>query len=389
MDLSFVRIAVIFLMVFTTQQLHAQVVTFADSFKDNSRNWPFVGDAGQYSISISDGHLLINATNTAIHTFLNIGTTEETDFALHTRMMFLEGDQTGWMGMRFAMNTEVSKYCVFTYNNDKRFMIAISNGKKYDILREFVSQVVKPYDYNTLTVVKKGSLYKFLINDKQVFESKIKVFYGPMISLITNSNMKIKIDEFQVYDPAKGRQTLTDDNSLKMMQSVTDHVSIENLISSSADLPPDFNEFLLKFNDVAFPYYFKPETAQGADVTDLSFTQKTFYQHVASSVSNKTMWALGKLSECGDGYALLMMNRYFINRQDVSRFIVVAFDKKGNIISEKEVGAMVKESGSFFKVVDFKSYRDGNVINVEATETFHNGRRESRSVRFNTALCNF
>jgi hypothetical protein len=100
------------------------------------------------------------------------------------------------------------------------------------------------------------------------------------------------------------------------------------------------------------------------------------------------MYAMGKLGECGEGYSLLMMNRYFINRQDVSRFFVVAFNKNGEQTGEKEIGSMTKENGEFFNVIEFKTYRDGNVINAEATETYNNGHREKKNTRFNATLCN-
>jgi hypothetical protein len=361
-----------------------------ETFDNNDKGWPFIGAGDGYNISIEKGHLVMDGNRTAIHTYIKAGLTEESNVAIYARLIFLTGDHLGWMGIRFGMSEQADKYCSFVLNNDKGFLIGVSNGKKYETVRQGKSLLVKPYDYNTLTVIKNGLNYKFLINDKQVHEAKIKDFFGPMVGLITNMNMKMQVDELEMYDPKNGRTIISSNSELSSVQlSTQGDASLESMLISKDAAPPDFKEFLGNFPQLPSPYYFSPETGQGTDVSHLSFTQKNFYKYVAANVRNKTMYALGKLSECGQGYALLMMNRYFINNQDVSRFIVVAFNSKGEITGEKEVGAMVKESGDIFNVIDFKAYRDGSVVNIEATLTYHNGNKQKSSVRFNTSLCNF
>lgn len=364
---------------------------FYDNFDNNDQGWPFIGRSDGFSILIENSHLVMDGNTTAIHSFRKADLTEETDFAIDSRMIFVNGNHLGWMGIRFMMSEKADKYCSFVYNNDKGFLISKYNGKKSEVIRESKSTVVKPYDYNSLTVIKKGTTYKFLINDKQVHEEKIKDFFGPMAGVITNQNMKMQVDEFQVYDPSKGKTVgASSATILSTFQSGSTLSSVEDILPAEKPvLPADFQEFIDQFGQINYPYYFSPETGQGLEVSNLEFTQKTFYKYVNSNVHDKVMWAMGKLADCKDGIAVLMMNRYRINAQDVSRFIVVSFNYKGEIIGEKEVGAMVKENGSFFKMIDFKAYKENNVVNVEATETFHNGNKQRNSVRFNTAMCNF
>lgn len=368
----------------------AQPAPIVEPFDNNDKQWPFIGNGNGYTLEIANGHLSMDGNMTAIHTFKNAGLTEEMNFGLYTRLIFLNGSSQGWMGLRFCMSEDATKYIGFILNNDQGFMIVVNNGKKYEVLRESRSQVVKSYDYNSLTVVKNGTTYKFLINDKQVYEEKIKSFFGPLVGFITNQNMKMQIDEFQLYDPKKGRAIIADNSILSSVQlSQSKDASLLDLLTEKKDdTPADFEDFLSNFQQLPSPYYFSPDNAQGTEVTNLPFTQKTFYRTVAASVRNKTMYALGKLGECGDGYSLLMMNRYLINRQDVSRFFFVAFNKKGEVMGEKEIGSMTKENGEFFNVIEFKTFRDGNVINAEATETYHNGHREKKNTRFNATLCN-
>ena len=373
---------VIIFLLFWSYTTLAQGPYLAESFSNNEQQWPFLGQGDGYSLAIENGHLVLNGNTTAIQTFKKVGVTADMDFAVYARMIFLNGDHTGWMGVRFMMNEEADKYCTFTINNDKGFLVSERNGKKYEVIRESKSQVVLPYDYNTLTVVKKGSVYKFLINDKQVHEAKLKNFYGPFVGLMTNSNMAMKIDEVQVYDPEEGRQSLGASDRLAVLGSPP-------LVNSAATKPSsDFQHFLDQFASVAFPYYFKPENAQGVDVSNIPLVQSTFYKYVSSNVRDKRMWAMCKLGECGDNYALLLMNRYQINNQDVSRFFVAIFDANGVLKQEKEIGAMVKEGNEFFKIIEFKAYRDANVMNIEAIETFSNGNKSQNSVRYNTRMCN-
>lgn len=363
----------------------AQEPYLAESFSNNEQQWPFLGQGDGYSISIENGHLVLNGNTTAIQTFRKVTVSAEMDFAIYARMIFLNGDHTGWMGVRFMMNETADKYCTFSINNDKGFLISERNGKKYEVIRQSVSQVVLPDDYNTLTVVKKGSTYKFLINDKQVHEVKIKSFYGSYIGLMTNSNMAMQVDEVQVYDPVAGRKRI---NNSDHISGISTSLPQKQISSTLQNASPEFEEFLTKFPSLAFPYYFHPENAQGVDISHLPFAQHTFYQYAVSNVRNRQVWAMGKLSECGEGLALLVMNRYQINDQDVSKFVVAIFDSNGVLKQEKDIGMMVKEFGEFFKVIEFKAYRDANAMNIEATEIFHNGNKLRNSVRYNTHLCN-
>jgi hypothetical protein len=358
----------------------AQSKSFVESFSDNQQDWPFIGVSSDYSIVIEKGHLVMHAKATAIHTYKSIDISEDDRIAYYTNMIFMGGDHTAWIGLHFNMSVGADKYFSFVYNNDKEFLISERAGKKYEVHRQSKSQVIKPYDYNSLTIIRQGSTYKFLINDKQVHELKIKSIYGPLLGITANRNTQIKVDEVQVYDPANGRQETYHDESVFLAADVNGNNKKENT--------PEFQEFLNQFARVAFPYHFHPQNAQGVDVSSYPIVQKIFYKYVSENVRNKQMWAMYQLSDCGEGYALLMMNRYQINQQDISRFFVAVFDPSGKLLQEREVGEMVKEGSSFFKVIEFKAYKEGNVMNIEAIEAFSNGNKSRNSVRFNTVLCN-
>lgn len=357
-----------------------------ETFDNNDQAWPFVGIGDENIIQLENGHLTLDGRTNAIQTFKNVGLSEEMDFAIYARFIYINGNSEGWMGIRFNMNEAADKYCSFIYSNDRGFMITASTGKKYEIIRESKSTVIKAKDYNTLTIIKKGSLYKFLINDKQVHEAKMKSFFGPLVGVMTNQNMKILVDEIQVYDPQKGKVKTEVSNLIPVTPTGGDmQTLIQNMNTS---MPEDFKQFYDSFEKFVYPYNYITVIERAHDITHLSFVQKKFFAYELSSISNHVVWAVAHLANCQNGYAFLVVNKYRINNQENTRFSVEAFDKTGKSIGSKDVGSFVKEGDEYFQTLDFKISKDGNSIFIEATETFSNGNKHKSSVSFNSQLCN-
>jgi hypothetical protein len=326
------------------------------------------------------------ANNNAIHTYKDVGLKEDTDFAIYTRMIFLDGSHSEYMGLRFMMSPDAEKYCSFMLSNDRGFLIATYNGKKREVLRESKSTVVRGADYNTLTVIKTGSTFKFLINDKQVHEAKIKSYYGPMVALFVNANMKIQVDEVQVYDPPKGKVKTIPSTLAKLTPTGNDAVDVMKSINTT--MPADFKQFYDSFEKFAFPYDFSTVIDRAHDITPLPFVQRKYFAYELSQTSGHTVSAVAHLATCQNGYAFLIATQYTINNQQVTRFNVEAFDKVGNTLGSKEVGSFVKEREGYFQTLDFKITRDGNSIFIDATERLYNGNRKRNAVSFNAELCN-
>jgi|GEM_PF-2480760 len=367
----------------------AQQAYLVETFDNNNQGWPFLGAASaQNIIQLENGHLGMDGRSTAIQTFKKVDALNaELDYAIYARFIFINGTSEGWMGIRFNMNEDADKYCSFVYNNAKGFLVSVSNGKKYEVLRESKSAIVVAYDYNTLTILKTGTAYKFLINDKQVHEAKIKDHFGPMIGVMTNQNMKMLVDEVQVYDPKKGRvKTMVS----SLIQDAPDGGNLQSLVSTfDKTMPDDFAQFFNSFQKFAFPYDYSSVIPQAREVSSLPFVRKYFYAYDLSQISNHTVWAVAHLANCKEGYAFLMANQYTINRQEVTQFRLEAFDKTGKSIGSKEIGSFVKEQNGYFKTLDFKIKKEGNSIFIESVETIiSNGNKLRGSVGFNTELCN-
>lgn len=366
----------------------SQQAYLVETFDNNDQGWPFLGAASdQNIIQLENGHLGMDGRSTAIQTFKKVDAlTAELDYAIYARFIFINGSSEGWMGIRFNMNENADKYCSFVYNNAKGFLITVSNGKKYDVLRESKSAVVVAYDYNTLTILKTETTYKFLINDKQVHEAKIKDHFGPMIGVMTNRNMKMLVDEVQVYDAKKGKVKT---NVSNLIQTVPAGGDLQSLVKTmDIKMPADFEQFYNTFQKFVYPYDYSTVIPQAHDVSSLPFVQKHFFAYDLSNLSNHTVWAVAHLANCKDGYAFLIVSQYTINRQEVTSFRVEAFDKTGKTMGSKEVGSFVKEQNGYFKTLDFKIRKEGNSIFIESVETFANGNKQRGSVGFNTELCN-
>jgi hypothetical protein len=355
----------------------------ADGFDDNKNNW-FEETTKDYSFKVEDGHMVIHAYTTAVHTFNNIGATKEDAFGIHARMIFFNGSSEGWMGVRFGMSEDAKKYITFCYNNAQGFLISINNGKKYEVLRESKSTVVKPYDYNTLTVLKTEGGYKFLINDKQVFQDDIKPFFGPLVGLYANTNMSIRVDEIQVFDPRKGKQKIV--ASQATMAKATEQ-DVKKIILTEA-LPPDFQQFYNSFEKYAFPYDFSTVINRAKMINDLPFVQKNFYEYDLSTTKDHNVWAIAILSVCQNGYTFLVGNQYTIGIQKIFRFSVEAFDNKGNKLGSKTIGSIVEENDKYYQTLHFRVQQKGAAITFDVEETYFNGNVNKSLVSFNGDLCN-
>lgn len=356
----------------------------AEGFDDNKNNW--IQDKNKdYSFSIEDGHLVIHAYTTSVHAIQNVNLEKESSFGMHSRMIFFNGTSEGWMGIRFGMSDDAKKYITFCYNNAQGFLVSTSNGKKYQVLRQSKSTVVKPYDYNTLTVVKTEDNYKFLINDKQVFQDEIKNFYGPKISLYTSNNMSIRVDEVQIFDPKKGKQKII---ATQAVMAKTTEQDISTIISRESNMPADFKEFYEQFGKYGFPYDLSTVINQGKKINSLPFVQKNFYQYDLSTTRNHNVWALSILSVCQSGYTFLVSNQYTINSQDITKFEIVAFDNNGKQLGRKDIGFIVAESGRLVQTLHFRVSQSGSAIMFNVEETYSNGNVNKKLVSYNGELCN-
>ncbi len=355
----------------------------AEGFEDNKNNWT-EETTKDYSFKVEDGHMVIHAYTTAVHAFNNVGATKDDSFGIHARMIFFNGSSEGWMGVRFGMSEDAKRYITFCYNNAQGFLVSMNNGKKYEVLRESKSTVVKPYDYNTLTVTKSETGYKFLINDKQVFQDDIKSFFGPLVGLYASQNMSIRVDEVQVFDPHKGKQKIV--ASQATMAKATEQ-DVKKIILTEA-LPPEFQQFYDNFEKYAFPYDFSTVINRGKMINDLPFVQKNFYEYDLSTTKDHNVWAIAILSVCQNGYTFLVGNQYTIGIQKIFRFSVEAFDNKGNKLGSKTIGSIVEENNKYYQTLHFRVQQKGAAITFDVEETYFNGNVNKSLVSFNGDLCN-
>jgi hypothetical protein len=363
-----------------------QKVTYlADGFDDNRNQWTEANTA-EYRFQIAEGHLAIDANTVAVHTFQNIHAAADDSYAVHTRMIFLNGTSEGWMGIRFNMSDDATRYLTFSYNNAQGFLVSNHNGKKYEVLRESKSVVVKPYDYNTLTVVKKEKSYQFLINDKQVFQADIKSFYGSLAGVYVSQNMSVKVDEFQVYDLRRGRQKIV--SSQVTMTKASDD-DVKKMIEQQSSMSDDFRGFYEAFFKAAFPYEYSTVIRYSKNINHIPFVQKTFFEYDLSSMRYHNVHAMTILSACQGGYTFLVAEEYGPTPiQDVTKFVIVAYDNQGKLLGRKDIGSNVLENGKYYQTLDFRVNQTGSAIVFDVKETYFNGNVNKRLVSFNGDICN-
>lgn len=363
----------------------SNVKFIADGFDDNRNNWG-LNDTKDYRFQIADGHLAVDAYSVAVHTFQDINATREDSYAINARMIFLNGTSEGWMGVRFNMSEDATRYLTFSYNNAQGFLVSNHAGKKHEVLRESKSTVVKPYDYNTLTIVKKDNSYQFLINDKQVFKDDIKSFYGSYAGLYVSSNMSVKIDEFQVYDLRRGKQKIIS-NQVSMAKA--SDKDIREIIEQQSTLSDDFRGFYQSFFKAAFPYDYSTVVQYAKNINHVPFVRKTFFEYDLSTMRYHNVNALTILSVCQGGYTFLVAEEYSHDtHQDVTKFVIVAYDNQGKLLGRKDVGSFVTENGKYYQTLNFRVSQSGSAIMFNVEETYFNGNVNKKLVSFNGDICN-
>ena len=335
------------------------------------------------SVRVEKGHLIVSPPAMQSLTFMvDPDITADRDVAIHARMIFTDGLQSAYAGIRFLCNGRT--YADFLINNQRSFVISTFD-RKDEQLRASVSQVIKPFDYNTLTVVKTGNNFRFLINDKQVFETKIKGLEGSQAGFTVAKGLAVAVDEFQIHDPKKGREKLPPGD---LNGEATDATAGLNDLLQVTDRPEDYGTFFKTFTSYQLPLELGQLVDKAVDVSRLPFTRKTFFAFDGDRLRYHNILALALLAVCPDTDALLVASMYGLQEQDIIRYSVEFFDKKGNKLDSKEIGSRVVQSGSLWKTVDFDITQNGQSVFIDATESFQNGNKTKNSVAFHRGNCN-
>lgn len=332
---------------------------------------------------VERGHLLINPhASAAVALMVEPDVSPDQDFAIHARIIFTDGLQSAYGGIRFIANGR--RYARFAINNQRSFVISTFDREE-EQLRISVSQVIRPLDYNTLTVIKTGNNFRFLINDKQVFEAKIKGLEGTQAGIIADKGLAAAVDEFQIYDPKKGREKLPPGD---INQRVPDASGgLEDLLQVNTR-PAEYESFFKSFTSYEFPLELGQLVDKAADVSRLPFTRKTFFAYDGEKLRYHNILSLALLAVCPNADAYLVASMYGIQQQDIIRYSVDFFDKQGNKLESKEIGSRVTESGNLWKTVDFDITQNGQSVIIDATESFQNGNKTKNSVAFHRGNCN-
>lgn len=377
------RLTVLLLSTFLAGELSAQSrvkFPFAEKFDAVQAAWNI--KTGQ-SARVEKGHLVISPPAAQALTFMvdpDINT--DSDVAVHARMIFTDGLQSAYAGIRFISNGR--SYGTFAINNQRSFLITTFNREE-EQLRLSVSQVIRPFDYNTLTVIKTGSNFRFLINDKQVFETKIKGLEGTQAGITVDKGLAVATDEFQIYDPKKGREKLLPGDIHAANIDAT--AGLEDLLGVPGR-PEEYENFFKSFISYQLPLELGQLVDKAVDVSRLPFTRKTFFAFDGDRLRYHNILALALLAVCPDTDAYLVASMYGIQEQDIIRYSVEFLDKKGNKLESKDIGSRVVQSGSLWKTVDFDISLNGQSVFIDATESFQNGNKTKNSVAFHRGNCN-
>lgn len=178
-----------------------------EDFDNNSRGWRTASTTG-YSMSVMDGELLMNATNTNAYQQNTINLSELTgteDFEIEARV-WLEhswnnlGDGNAIL---WGLNaTSPSRWLYYEINDNKQMTIGQYNGQQYlyDHSSTTYGSASEYYrgEYNLLTVRKVKNTSYYFMNGDLLTKKEFVPFYGSRIGFQVGAYSKLHIDYLQV-----------------------------------------------------------------------------------------------------------------------------------------------------------------------------------------------
>ncbi|MBC8053405.1 MAG: hypothetical protein H7Y13_10100 [Sphingobacteriaceae bacterium] len=377
------------IVLFCTKVALAQI-PFYEAFDNNSQQWAFIDGN---SMSIANGHLVIRTADNALQTFKYVNFKGEKDFEINARMVFLGGDNTDLCAIRWGMSDDGKQYYVFGYADEGKYYIGKYDGKLKSIVNFLSAPSVKQKDYNLLQIKKEGEKYLFKINGVVVYGAKNLPWFSDGLAIKCPAGSRMMVDYVSITDPEKEKAssskisdilfagTMPSKTPPKKSQPLPEAVITSPAISGSQE----FKEFMKNFEQIEFIHKIHPgeKKLKGEDITNLPFIKQLY------SPKDNTILALGKISDCADGYILLLANREKNPQAENTDFILHKFSASGTSMGSQKIGRTEYMNKRYFLMTDMDFYKKGNIITVSVTKYYDREHKQNSTITFNQNFCTF
>jgi len=198
----------------TPQDAHEPL--FSDFFFDNSKGWA-TGDATGYTRTISDGHLMLAATNhkvlveslPPINTFTSVN--DFKDFSITTTFTLMQADQHDSVGLYLRGDSNLDHdYQIVIYGNasfaiNKEWLDETKTQKTTALVDPTPIPSLRPLgQQNTLTAVMKGSTLVLKLNGSVITSLEDSDYTHGQIALFvehgsTSNGVKAMFSSVEIY----------------------------------------------------------------------------------------------------------------------------------------------------------------------------------------------
>ena len=180
---------------------------YTDDFYNNDNEWS-TGSSGKSDGYMENGSynwksLVDKAWSTSKSIYIN----QNRDFEIEAEIKYVSGKTSSGIMLQWGRDGDTSNNFNIEFNAAGKYWIGKYYNKNYDASKKWtLSNTVKKYDYNKLTVRKIGNRYYFFINEKYLHSMTYTSFYGNRIGFTTPGNTHIRVRNLKVaYIDGKGK----------------------------------------------------------------------------------------------------------------------------------------------------------------------------------------
>ena len=177
---------------------------FYDSFNSNKNNWSKVNNVPNNS-RIEGGYFILNSRGSkGVKTVKRIEIDTDQDFEIETRFKITSISSRQRFLHSFTFGGSSNQRFFFGINGEGSYRISYYDNYQHYLIKNWTeSKFIRKGDFNKLTVRKVKDLFFFFINEKPVYISKFKSFFGNMIGYSVGRQTEIQIDYLKVYHLGK------------------------------------------------------------------------------------------------------------------------------------------------------------------------------------------
>ncbi|HVK40228.1 MAG TPA: OmpA family protein [Candidatus Kapabacteria bacterium] len=178
----------------------AQPVAFNDEFTDNRNTW-WVGESPNGACSVAGGHYSVSCVRPGSWWYAErpIYIDPKKDYTIEVRIRQNRGSHSGGFGIVFGAS-DPQNFNQFIISSSGAAAVVIAEGDRWNELLPWtrVEGIAPMRQYNVLTVERRGSRMRYLVNAKEVATSPVVRLHGFDFGVLVSDTMEVEVDRVTI-----------------------------------------------------------------------------------------------------------------------------------------------------------------------------------------------